>query len=111
MTWGLEKYGHRTMLIAWFLAVAILSFPSIYFLRGRLAPQEIQQARNIGFGSFTFIGTPVFFLLQGGNIIQALGNFLPGIHLPSEHISRPHQESNTDHLLPSLCPRLWSLTP
>jgi len=78
MTWGLEKYSHRTMLIAWFLAVVILSLPAILFLRGRVAPQP---TNNLG--TFHFMATPIFFLLQAGNIIQALGNFLPGIYLPS----------------------------
>ncbi|ROW17654.1 hypothetical protein VPNG_00956 [Cytospora leucostoma] len=83
MTWGLEKYGHRTMLIAWFVAVAVLSLPAIYFLRGRIAPQPPQLRRAGGLGDFHFVATPVFILLQAGNIFQALGNFLPGIHLPS----------------------------
>lgn len=73
------------MLIAWFVAVAVLSLPAIYFLRGRIAPQLPQRSRASELGDFRFIATPVFILLQAGNIIQALGNFLPGIHLPCEY--------------------------
>ncbi|KAI1384751.1 MFS monocarboxylate transporter [Hypoxylon trugodes] len=80
MTWGLEKYGHRTMLIAWFVAVAILSLPSIYFLRPRLRPRDTSAFE---LGGLNCIATPIFALLQAGNIFQAFGNFLPGIHLPS----------------------------
>ncbi|OTA60759.1 MFS monocarboxylate transporter [Hypoxylon sp. EC38] len=80
MTWGLEKYGHRTMLIAWFLAVTTLSLPSIYFLRPRVKPQ-VTTASDLG--TLGFVATPIFAILQAGNIFQALGNFLPGIHLPS----------------------------
>ncbi|OTB17889.1 hypothetical protein K445DRAFT_264192 [Daldinia sp. EC12] len=81
MTWGLDKYGHRTMLIAWFIAVTTLSIPSIYFLRPRVNPSHV--AVSSGFGTLGFMLTPIFAILQAGNIFQALGNFLPGIHLPS----------------------------
>ncbi|KAI1395238.1 putative MFS monocarboxylate transporter [Hypoxylon fuscum] len=80
MTWGLEKYGHRTMLIAWFIAVATLSIPSIYFLRERVKPRVTNTSE---LGTLGFLITPIFAILQAGNIFQALGNFLPGIHLPT----------------------------
>lgn len=81
MTWGLEKYGHRTMLIAWFFAVAILSLPSIYFLHPRVKPNHPSTSEPI---TLSFLATPIFAILQAGNAFQALGNFLPGIHLPSK---------------------------
>ncbi|KAI1076715.1 MFS monocarboxylate transporter [Whalleya microplaca] len=80
MTWGLNKYGHQTMLIAWFIAVAVLSVPAIYFLRPRIQSHGIN---NSDLGTLSFVATPIFSILQAGNIFQALGNFLPGIHLPS----------------------------
>ncbi|KAI0881989.1 MFS monocarboxylate transporter [Annulohypoxylon maeteangense] len=80
MTWGLDKYGHRNILIAWFLAITILSLPSIYFLRERVRPRAADASE---IGTLGFVATPIFLLLQAGNIFQALGNFLPGIHLPS----------------------------
>ncbi|XDG01063.1 hypothetical protein ABKA04_000678 [Annulohypoxylon sp. FPYF3050] len=80
MTWGLEKYGHRNMLIAWFVAIAVLSLPSIYFLRERVRPRTTSASE---IGNFGYVATPIFLLLQAGNVFQALGNFLPGIHLPS----------------------------
>lgn len=79
MTWGLEKYGHRNMLIAWFVAIAVLSLPSIYFLRERVRPRTTSASE---IGNFGYVATPIFLLLQAGNVFQALGNFLPGIHLP-----------------------------
>jgi len=90
MTWGLEKYGQRTMLIGWCITVAILSVPAIYFLRERIAPQVGHGASS---GSFNFIRTPMFALLQAGNILQALGNFLPGIYLPSEFFGLPRLQT------------------
>ncbi|KAI5863283.1 putative MFS monocarboxylate transporter [Durotheca rogersii] len=81
MTWGLEKYGHRTMLVAWFVAISLLSVPSIYFLRPRVVPSV--DAAAGGLGTLGFLATPIFAVLQAGNVFQALGNFLPGIHLPS----------------------------
>ncbi|KAI1376879.1 putative MFS monocarboxylate transporter [Hypoxylon crocopeplum] len=80
MTWGLDKFGHRTMLIAWFIAVATLSVPSIYYLRPRVKPR-VTTASELG--TLSFIATPIFAILQAGNIFQALGNFLPGIYLPT----------------------------
>ncbi|KAI6081528.1 MFS monocarboxylate transporter [Hypoxylon rubiginosum] len=80
MTWGLEKYGHRTMLIAWFVAITTLSIPSIYFLRERVKPRASSASE---LGTLGFLITPTFAVLQAGNIFQALGNFLPGIHLPT----------------------------
>lgn len=69
------------MLIAWFIAVAALFVPAVYFLRGRVAPQRASpnNLRNL-----RFVTNPVFVLLQIGNVINALGNFLPGIYLPCE---------------------------
>lgn len=68
------------MLIAWFIAVATLSIPSIYFLRERVKPRVTNTSE---LGTLGFLITPIFAILQAGNIFQALGNFLPGIHLPS----------------------------
>ncbi|KAI2465935.1 MFS monocarboxylate transporter [Annulohypoxylon bovei var. microspora] len=79
MTWGLEKYGHRNILIAWFVTIVILSLPSIYFLRERVKPRAANASE---LGTLGFVTTPIFLILQAGNIFQALGNFLPGIHLP-----------------------------
>ncbi|KAL7626534.1 hypothetical protein AAE478_003306 [Parahypoxylon ruwenzoriense] len=81
MTWGLDKYGHRTMLISWFIAIAVLSVPSIYFLRARVKPPATTSTSELG--TLGFLTTPIFVILQAGNIFQALGNFLPGIHLPT----------------------------
>ncbi|KAI0382799.1 putative MFS monocarboxylate transporter [Hypomontagnella monticulosa] len=81
MTWGLEKFGHRTMLIAWFIAVAVLSIPAIHFLRPRVKPRDSSNSSDLG--TLSFLITPIFAVLQAGNIFQALGNFLPGIHLPT----------------------------
>ncbi|XXG96422.1 hypothetical protein Hte_002704 [Hypoxylon texense] len=87
MTWGLEKYGHRTMLIAWFVAITTLSIPSIYFLRERVKPRPGSASE---LGTLGFLATPIFVVLQAGNIFQALGNFLPGIHLPSAYPIHTH---------------------
>ncbi|KAI3320199.1 hypothetical protein HD806DRAFT_506766 [Xylariaceae sp. AK1471] len=39
ITWGLNKYGPRTMPVAWFFITATLSLPSIYCLRPCVKPQ------------------------------------------------------------------------
>ncbi|OTB01380.1 hypothetical protein M426DRAFT_220371 [Hypoxylon sp. CI-4A] len=82
MTWGLDKFGHKYMLLIWFAAVAILSIPALYYLRERVTPRP-EPTSAFGLSSLGFVATPIFAILQAGNLFNGLANFLPGIHLPS----------------------------
>jgi MFS family permease len=84
MEWGLEKYGFRTMLRSWAVTLIILASPLIYYVKPRIPPSK----RGAGSStpkkvSWAFLKTPTFWLLQGGNILEGLGFFIPTIYLPS----------------------------
>lgn len=80
MEWVLNRYGFRTALRVWAVAVFILTTPFLYFMKGRLplrahansAPQKLE----IG-----FVKTWAFWILQISNIVQGLGYFLPSIYM------------------------------
>ena len=76
----LEKYGFRTTLRIWTIAVTFISFPLIYFLRPRLPISTVSQPARYG---FRFLRTSTFWLLQIGLIIESLGYFIPSIYLPT----------------------------
>ncbi|KAF1976816.1 MFS general substrate transporter [Bimuria novae-zelandiae CBS 107.79] len=84
MTWFLEDYGFRTALRVWAIISAILLFPTLFLLKGRLPVQRpgagVNLRRRI---DLSFCKTGMFIVLQTGNIIQGLGYFIPSIYLPS----------------------------
>lgn len=80
MTWGLDKYGFRTMLRSWAIVLVVLAGPLLYFVKPRLPLSQSTAPRKM---SFEFLTTRTFWLLQTGNILEGLGFFIPGIYLPS----------------------------
>ncbi|KAH6884797.1 major facilitator superfamily domain-containing protein [Thelonectria olida] len=76
----LGRYGFRTTLRIWSLALFILTLPLAYFIKPRLPYSATRHINPLKLG-FTFSKT--FLLHQAANICQALGFFLPGIYLPS----------------------------
>ncbi|MCJ1479641.1 hypothetical protein MMC13_008327 [Lambiella insularis] len=80
MTWGLTRYGFRTMLRAWALTLLLLSSPLLLFVKPRLPVPAT--ARRPAF-SFRFLRSSTFCCLQAGNVLQGLGFFIPNIYLPT----------------------------
>ncbi len=80
MSWGLERFGFRTMLRAWAILLVLLSTPLLYFVKPRLPVLQTNARRKV---SYAFVLSPTFLLLQVGNILEGLGYFIPSIYLPS----------------------------
>ncbi|KAH7011266.1 major facilitator superfamily domain-containing protein [Ilyonectria destructans] len=76
----LGRYGFRTTLRVWSLALFILTLPLAYFIRPRLPYSATRHVNPLKL-SFTFSRT--FMLHQSANICQSLGFFMPTIYLPS----------------------------
>lgn len=79
MNAGLDRYGFRTMLRAWAVAVMAISLLLVNLLRPRLPISSASQSPRL---DFSFLSTPTFWLLQIGNIIEGLGYFIPSVYLP-----------------------------
>lgn len=83
----LDRFGLRVTLVAWAVASAILTLPHLFLLRPRIPLQHRQSISTTqGSGtklSFSFMRHPVFWMLQVGNILQALGYLLPTTYLAS----------------------------
>jgi MFS family permease len=82
MQWLLESYGFRTTLRIWSLALFILTFPLLHYLKPRL-PLDTTPKRNRQLFDLSFLLSPTFVVLQACNIIEALGFFMPTIYLPT----------------------------
>ena len=80
MEWALDKYGFRTVLRAWAVALFVLTAPLLFFVKPRLPVSHTTRSRPF---DFRFLTTSTFGLLQTGNIIESLGYFLPTIYLPT----------------------------
>lgn len=79
MQWLLNSYGFQTTLRIWSLVLFILTTPLIYFVKPRLPIAATSRVRPFDIG---FLWTSTFGIYQLGNIIEALGFFLPTIYLP-----------------------------
>lgn len=80
LTTLLEKYGFRTTLRIWSLAILILSMPLLYFLRPRLPISAASQSPRYG---LAFLRSSTFWVLHLSLVIESLGYFLPSIYLPT----------------------------
>ncbi|KAI9807558.1 MAG: hypothetical protein M1825_005498 [Sarcosagium campestre] len=80
MNWGLQVYGHRTMLRGWAIVLLVSCAPLLYYVKPRLPISSDPASRKIKLG---FLRNPTFWLLQTGNVFQGLGYFIPAIFLPS----------------------------
>jgi len=76
----LEKYGFRTALRIWSIALIVISTPLIYFIRPRLPISPVSQNPRYG---LNFLKDPGFWILQVGLACESLGYFIPTIYLPS----------------------------
>ncbi|KAJ6178204.1 hypothetical protein N7519_008665 [Penicillium mononematosum] len=81
---GLEKllnrFGFETTLRVISVVVFVLAAPFIYFHKPRLPVRKTVDYQRL---NFRFLMTRIFCVYQLGNIIEALGFFLPGIYLPT----------------------------
>ena len=76
----LARYGHKTTLRACAVAMAILTFPLLFFLRGRLpAPENSTLARS----NWSFFRIPLFWVYTSAILIHGMGFFFPSVFLPS----------------------------
>lgn len=76
----LARYGFRTTLRIWTLALFILTIPLVYFIKPRLPPSATSHIKPYKLG---FMLNRYFILYLFTNFVEALGFFLPGIYLPS----------------------------
>ncbi|MCJ1441733.1 MAG: hypothetical protein MMC23_002225 [Stictis urceolatum] len=76
----LHKYGFRTTLRAFAVAMVVLPGPLIPLLKGRLPPSEQSACTRT---NWTFLRSPLFWILQFCSLVQALGYFFPPLYLPS----------------------------
>ena len=80
MQWLLNSYGHRTALRVWALVLFICTAPLIYFVKPRL---PISHASRVKSFDLSFVWNKIFAIYQVGNILEALGYFLPQTYLPT----------------------------
>lgn len=80
MTSLLSKYGARTTLISWSVALFIICSPLLFFLKPRIPISRNTEARPL---DWRFLKYTTFWMLQIGNIIQSLGYLLPNTYLAS----------------------------
>jgi MFS family permease len=92
----LAKYGFRTTLRAWSVAVTIITLPLLYFLRPRLPISYVINNPRL---DLSFLKSPTFWFLQAGNIAEALGFFIPQTYLPTYSASLNLPTSNGTLLL------------
>ncbi|KAF2141627.1 uncharacterized protein K452DRAFT_326745 [Aplosporella prunicola CBS 121167] len=80
LQWLLDTYGWQTTLRIWSISVFILIAPLLYYVKPRLPLSQAPRTRRF---DVTFLWSAPFPLLQAGNILEALGFFLPSIYLPT----------------------------
>lgn len=76
----LNKYGSKTAFISLAVAYAVLLVSVLPFVKGRLPPSSIIIPQRT---NWSFLRDPMFVVLFLGNFLQGLGNFVPGIWLPT----------------------------
>lgn len=80
MQWLLDTYGHQTALRVWAVTLFICTAPLIYFVKPRL---PISHASHVKRFDLSFVWNKAFIIYQTGNVVEALGFFLPQTYLPS----------------------------
>ncbi|KAJ5900082.1 hypothetical protein N7495_004826 [Penicillium taxi] len=80
LQWLLTSYGHKTALRAWAVGLMVMGGPLLYFLRPRLPISRASHTRPF---DFWFVLDSKFLKYQFGNILEAMGYFLPTIYLPT----------------------------
>lgn len=73
----LKKIGLKATLLSWAVASALMLCPTLFYLNPRVPIQQ----RDSPTMSFRFLRYPVFWMMQSGIIIQALGYLMPTTYL------------------------------
>ncbi|KAM6481468.1 major facilitator superfamily domain-containing protein [Trichoderma sp. SZMC 28011] len=76
----LGRYGLRTTLRIWAVALFVLTIPVVYFIKPRLPVSVKSNYKPFKLG---FLLDRSFLMYQAANIVEALGFFMPGLYLPS----------------------------
>lgn len=80
MEWILNRYGYQTALRTWAMACLLIVSPALVFLRDYPVDQNTSVvSKEI---DLRFLKTKAFWILQGGNMLQSLGYFMPSYYLP-----------------------------
>lgn len=82
LQWLLNDFGHKTALRAWSIILLVIGGPLLYFLRPRLPITRASNTRARPL-DFRFLLQKTFLIYETGNILEAMGYFLPTIYLPS----------------------------
>ncbi|RHZ61288.1 hypothetical protein CDV55_104257 [Aspergillus turcosus] len=80
LQWLLNTYGYRVALRAWAVILFVLAAPLLYFVKPRVPISASSSMRTF---NLSFVFDRTFLIYQAGNIIEALGYFLPTIYLPT----------------------------
>ncbi|KAK5997754.1 MFS-type transporter pytF-like protein [Cladobotryum mycophilum] len=76
----LGRWGFRTTLRIWAVALFVLTVPLVWFLKPRLPASATAHIKPFNLG---FLLNRSFGLYQLGNVVEAVGYFLPGVFLPT----------------------------
>ncbi|KAI9037481.1 uncharacterized protein KD926_000276 [Aspergillus affinis] len=80
LQWLLDSFGHQTALRAWSITLLVMGGPLLYFVRPRLPISRTSRSRPL---DFCFLWNSTFVVYETGNILEAMGYFLPTIYLPT----------------------------
>ncbi|KAI9925285.1 hypothetical protein ASPWEDRAFT_120703 [Aspergillus wentii DTO 134E9] len=104
LQWLLNMYGFQTTLRIWAIVVFVLAGPLLYFVKPRIPISSNTTIRPL---NLSFLKDRTFLIYQLGNIIEALGFFLPNIYLPT--YARTLGASNLTASLPVILINLASV--
>lgn len=76
----LSKYGAKTTLQAWAIALVVITSPLLFFLKPRIPVSGAVARRPI---SWRFLKSEMFWMCQAGNVVQSFGYILPNTYLAS----------------------------
>jgi MFS family permease len=76
----INVYGFRVALRVWSAVLAVSAPPLLYFVKPRIPIAQSSSPRRF---DLSFLWNRRFLIFQLGNVIQALGFFLPAIYLPT----------------------------
>ncbi|KAM0449518.1 hypothetical protein ACHAO4_007538 [Trichoderma viride] len=76
----LRKFGLRATIISWAIASALLTLPTLFFLKPRIPLSTVSRARPL---SFAFLRHTSFWMMQFGVVVQSLGYLMPSTYVAS----------------------------
>ncbi|KAJ5698770.1 hypothetical protein N7462_000775 [Penicillium macrosclerotiorum] len=80
LQWMLGAFGYQTTLRAWAIVLLIMGGPLLYWVRPRLPISRRSRPPPL---DFRFLCNKTFLIYEAGNILEAMGYFLPTIYLPT----------------------------